>query len=196
MYKVFTNDSSFTLRSDATEGALSVNSGQELFQVFLQLEKERVPKHVVVQHLQPEELWQSFTTCFDVKEAAGGVVKSGKDNILMIYRWEKWDLPKGKLEKGESVREGALREVEEECGISKMRITSELPVTYHTYRIGDTPVLKRTYWFEMQVEGEPELSPQLEEDITEACWCSRKQVKEKLKNTYGNIVLLLEDYTR
>lgn len=196
MYKVFTNDSSFNLRPDATDAARSISTGTDLFELFLQLEKQEVPMHVVVQNHDPEKLWQDFISHFDVKEAAGGVVLSGQGNILMIYRWEKWDLPKGKLEKGESIAEGALREVEEECGISGMEITKELATTYHTYRIGETPVLKRTYWYEMDLPGEPELSPQEEEDITEARWCSKNEVRERVKNTYGNILLLLEAYIR
>lgn len=127
-------------------------------------------------------------------EAAGGLVTDTNGEILFIKRLGKWDLPKGKLEEGEDVPTCALREVEEECGIEGHRIVEELPNTFHTYTMGDTPILKKTYWYWMKVDGRPELTPQTEEDITETIWLKEKDWNKVEKNTYPSIRSLLETY--
>ena len=128
---------------------------------------------------------------YQIIEAAGGIVRNQNDEILMIFRLGKWDLPKGKLEEGESVQEGAVREVIEECGISGLRVLHELPMTYHTYRIGDENILKRTYWFEMKTEHNADLVPQIEEHIEKAQWVNPDFLDEYLGNTYASIHWLL-----
>ena len=79
----------------------------------------------------------------------------------MIFRNSKWDLPKGKLEVGENIQECAIREVEEECGISNLEIVSELSSTYHTYEMNGKAILKRTYWFKMNTNYDNKLLPQI-----------------------------------
>ena len=78
--------------------------------------------------------WDSFCRQYDIIYAAGGVVYKD-DSLLMIFRNNKWDLPKGKRELNESEQDCALREVEEECGISDLSIVRFLKYTYHTYYI-------------------------------------------------------------
>ncbi|NVK28272.1 MAG: NUDIX domain-containing protein [Flavobacteriia bacterium] len=142
----------------------------------------------------PDELWNLISTRYKLIEAAGGLVTNSHGEILFIERLGKWDLPKGKLEEGEDIRECALREVEEECGITGHSIVEDLPNTYHTYKVGDVPVLKRTYWYWMRVDGQPELTPQTEEDITQTVWLKEKDWKMVEKNTYPSIKSLLETY--
>ena len=120
-------------------------------------------------------------------EAAGGLVFNKEEQILMIFRNGKWDLPKGKLEIGESVEECAIREVEEECGIYGLDIIDKLLETYHTYSLKGEEILKRTYWYKMRTDFDGELVPQIEEGITKVSWVSKDQISEKLKNSYGNI---------
>jgi 8-oxo-dGTP pyrophosphatase MutT (NUDIX family) len=110
----------------------------------------------------------------------------------MIFRNGKWDLPKGKLEVAENIQECAIREVEEECGISGLSISKPLQDTYHTYAINEQKILKRTYWFEMKTNFKGGLLPQTEEGITKVCWVNKEDIAEKLENSYGNIIELLQ----
>ncbi len=135
-----------------------------------------------------EENWQGFCSKFIMVKAAGGLVFNKDGAILMIFRNGKWDLPKGKLEIGESVEECAIREVKEECGVSGLEIESELLKTYHTYNINDSDILKNTYWFLMTTKSEQKLTPQTEEGITDVKWCSEKEVEDNLNNSYPSII--------
>ncbi len=132
-------------------------------------------------------LLSSFSLAYKVIEAAGGLVKNKKGEYLFIFRNGKWDLPKGKIEKGEGIKVAAIREVEEECGISKLKIVKELESTYHIYHQEEKAILKRTYWFEMVCEDESKLIPQTEEGITEVKWISKKDLQQVNDNTYDSI---------
>jgi len=134
-----------------------------------------------------EENWKDFCSKFIMVEAAGGLVFNKDGYILMIFRNGKWDLPKGKLEIGESVEECAIREVEEECGISGLIIENKIKDTYHTYDLEGEKILKRTYWYKMNTDFNGKLTPQIEEGITKVSWVGKDQISEKLKNSYGNI---------
>lgn len=125
-------------------------------------------------------------------EAGGGlVVKNNK--ILMIYRLGKWDLPKGKLEKWETVEEGSLREVEEECGV-KVRIIEKIDETWHTYHRKNKLHLKKTHWYLMECLDDSKMSPQIEEDIDLVEWKTKSEVDKILKLTYKNIRKVIKNY--
>ncbi len=195
MYKVFIKDSSITFYEHPMEDGVKLTeyTGKEqLVRIVLDLEKSEEIQHL--DFLAPDlaKVWSDLTSYFTVIEAAGGVVKNASDEILMIYRLGKWDLPKGKLEEGETVSEGAKREVIEECGISTLRVVRELPMTYHTYTLNGQPVLKRTYWFEMKTDHESQLVPQVEEHIEKAQWVNPDFLDEYMGNTYASIHWLLE----
>ena len=111
----------------------------------------------------------------------------------MIFRNNKWDLPKGKLELNENIKECAIREVQEECGISGLSILNALQDTYHAYELNGEKILKRTYWFAMHTNFKGNLVPQTEEGITEVVWVDKEQIAEKLNNSFGNIKELLQD---
>jgi 8-oxo-dGTP pyrophosphatase MutT (NUDIX family) len=120
-------------------------------------------------------------------QAAGGLVKNKKGEYLFIYRNDKWDLPKGKLEKGETVRMGAVREVEEECGIEIDKSGDKICKTYHAYIIKGQVVIKKSHWYKMKYKGKAKLVPQLEEGITEARWFDKAHTAEILENTFPSI---------
>lgn len=138
-------------------------------------------------HENEKLLLSSFSLSFKVIEAAGGLVKNNKGEYLFIFRNGKWDLPKGKIEKGEGIKVAAVREVEEECGISKLKILKELDSTYHVYHQDGKAILKRTYWFEMVCEDDAKLIPQEEEGITEVKWIAKKDFDQVNDNTYDSI---------
>ena len=125
---------------------------------------------------------------FKFIEAGGGLVVHSDGRILLIERLGKWDLPKGKAEKGESLQETAIREVMEECGLSAIpKIVRELTNTYHTYHQKGKHILKHTAWYQMRYDGDKTLYPQYSESITQAVWMDRDQLESALQNTYETI---------
>jgi 8-oxo-dGTP pyrophosphatase MutT (NUDIX family) len=140
-----------------------------------------------------EKAFVEFQKLFEVIEAAGGIVKNSNDEILAIFRLGKWDLPKGKIEENESPEEAALREISEECGINGHVLLKKICETYHTYKMNGKMILKKTYWFDFSIDGVPELSPQTIENIEEACWISKADFKNKLKNSYPSIRQIINE---
>ena len=136
--------------------------------------------------------WKIFCSDYSLINAAGGVVYNNKNQLLMIFKNNKWDLPKGKLEQNENIKECAIREVQEECGISGLSIVNALKDTYHTYEINGKKILKRTYWFTMNSDFKGRLIPQNEEGVTLAIWVDKEHIVEKLNNSFGNIKELLK----
>jgi 8-oxo-dGTP pyrophosphatase MutT (NUDIX family) len=143
-------------------------------------------------HPNLEELKKAFFKKFLLVQAAGGLVKNENDEILMIFRRGKWDLPKGKLDKGESLEECAVREVEEETGLKKIKLTAALLVTYHTYHEGTRFILKESHWYTMKTKGDQALTPQTEEDIHEIKWVKKTDIHQYLNNTFPSIVDVLQ----
>jgi 8-oxo-dGTP pyrophosphatase MutT (NUDIX family) len=141
-----------------------------------------------------EKLFQLFATMFSFIEAAGGLVIDPKNHMLFIKRLGFWDLPKGKIEKGEDAPTAALREVSEETGLINLRITMPLPSTYHIFERKGKLRLKRTYWFEMKSSSDGPLCPQIEEDIIEARWFRYQDIEQPLSTTYPAIKELVEGY--
>lgn len=159
---------------------------------LLETAKSKSVEPVYLYHSNLKVLWKEFKWFFKIEKAAGGLVKNDKDEILFIYRFDTWDLPKGKIEKGEKKKETAIREVKEECGISGLEIIEKLPKTYHIFQRKGRETLKITYWYKMKTLFDGKLVPQLEEGITEVVFKDKQQTKEALKNTYENILLLFK----
>lgn len=140
-------------------------------------------------------MWKVFKNNFKVIEAAGGIVQNNENELLLIYRHDTWDLPKGKIDSGETPEEAALREVKEECGFSHLELGPQVQNTYHIYEHKEKQILKVTYWFMMRSE-QKSLTPQLEEGITDLGWKSSSDMNVIFENTYPNIELLLTDQIR
>jgi 8-oxo-dGTP pyrophosphatase MutT (NUDIX family) len=143
-------------------------------------------------HPDLEELRKAFFKKFTVIQAAGGLVTNEKKEILMIFRRGKWDLPKGKLDAGEKLEDCALREVEEETGLKKVKLISPLSITYHTYHEGSRFILKESHWYSMKVAGEQKLIPQTEEDIHEIKWVKNVDLENYMKNSFPSVADVLE----
>ncbi|WP_054851703.1 NUDIX hydrolase [Olleya sp. ITB9] len=137
-----------------------------------------------------EKLMKAFKKKLPNVIAGGGKVLNNKGDILFIYRNDKWDLPKGKAEKKETIEETAIREVAEETGVDGLKIVKPLPVTYHVFKRNGKSKLKITHWFEMYSDFEDELQPQINEGITKVEWLNEKAAKQALNNSYANIKLL------
>jgi 8-oxo-dGTP pyrophosphatase MutT (NUDIX family) len=131
--------------------------------------------------------WEKFVPI----QAAGGLVSDQDGNFLMMFRRNKWDLPKGKVEVNEDVKSAAEREVKEETGISQLETGELLTITYHTYDDWGDPMLKETYWYSMKASSEELLVPQTEEDITEVGFYKPEQIKIHCLNTFPSILDVL-----
>ncbi len=126
--------------------------------------------------------------------AGGGLVRNEKGEYLLILRNGLWDLPKGKQEENEDIALTALREVEEECGISNLNQEDLLCITYHTYRMNGEFILKYTYWYNMTYTGDcAAIIPQLEEGIQKCEWVEAGKLPEYLKDTYPSIRKVFEE---
>jgi 8-oxo-dGTP pyrophosphatase MutT (NUDIX family) len=137
--------------------------------------------------------WQIFISYCQLSEAAGGIVVNERQEYLVILRHSKWDLPKGKLDYEETPEAAAVREVSEECGIAPPEIIKTLEKTFHTFELRKKRTLKKTHWFLMKSEHAGTLTPQAEEDIEEARWMTKDEIKKTVfANTYASIKELLE----
>jgi len=133
------------------------------------------------------ELKKAFFTHFTVIEAAGGIVQNTDKEFLFIYRLDKWDLPKGKVEAGEKLDDCAIREVEEETGTTNLTLKKKVGETYHAYNAFGKHFLKTSHWYHMVCAAGQKSIPQTEENITEIKWVHAKNIRELLENTYPSI---------
>ena len=136
-----------------------------------------------------------FLAEFKYVEAAGGVVKNERGEVLMIYRRNRWDLPKGHIDAGEDALTAAKREVDEETGVSGLKFVSELCNTLHAYNVYGEWELKCTYWFAFDAQSAV-TTAQTEEDIESAVWCNPKEVDSNLEESYPTIKEVIYEYRR
>ncbi len=148
-------------------------------------------KGVHLVHKNEDKLQKKFLKLLPNVIAGGGKVYNTKNDILFIYRNDKWDLPKGKTERKESIEETAIREVEEETGVKGLKITKPLPTTYHIFKRHGKHRIKITYWFEMKTDFKGKLFPQENEGITKVEWLDDKGSQKALENSYANIRILV-----
>jgi 8-oxo-dGTP pyrophosphatase MutT (NUDIX family) len=128
-----------------------------------------------------EFIWKIFRIYFTEIGAAGGLVKHTSGKYLFIEKNNRLDLPKGHIEEGEEAEACAIREVNEECGISGHSIIKALCPSYHTYTLQGISYLKKTHWFLMKYEGDMITEPQIQEGITKVEWLMPEELS-KLKN--------------
>jgi 8-oxo-dGTP pyrophosphatase MutT (NUDIX family) len=143
-------------------------------------------------HQPLEELRKAFWKKFILIQAGGGLVKNEKGEILFMLRRGKWDLPKGKLDEGETLEACAVREVREETGLQDIHLAGPLLVTWHTYDESGKHILKETHWFRMTTHSDQAMLPQQEEQITELRWMEKKDLPLVLSNTFPSIVDVLK----
>ncbi len=134
-----------------------------------------------------EDVFDKLRSQFRIIDAAGGVVRNNRGELLMIFRNNHWDLPKGKRDNGENIGETALREVEEECSIGELNLFDLIDTTYHTYHEQGEIVLKATHWFAMTHRGNTQPSPQAIEGIEKAEWTPVEKLNEYAESLFPSI---------
>lgn len=200
MYEVFYNDCKLVFTDVAvenigeqTKATVFVNNIDDIANIASSFLEGNIKFSNIVGDL--EKLWPAFTRMFHSIPAAGGLVEQN-GFYLFIFRRGKWDLPKGKIDEGETPQQAALREVEEETGLHKLTICRTLPSTWHLYKSpyknskGEI-ILKQTHWFLMNSDSNQKLIPQTEEDIERIEWVKPENVDEILQNAWANIENLL-----
>jgi 8-oxo-dGTP pyrophosphatase MutT (NUDIX family) len=140
------------------------------------------------------QTFKEYLSQFIQIEAAGGMVLNGKGELLMMFRRGKWDMPKGKLDEGETIKECALREVREETGLTHLKVGRKLQVTYHTYAIKGKNIIKPSHWYFMKYDGNEIPIPQTEEDITEVRWVNKKEAAKLIDDAYASIREIVKKY--
>ena len=148
-----------------------------------------------IYHSKEEKLWYYFLDMFKLIEASGGLVKNIKTNdFLFIFRNKKWDLPKGRINKNEEVKNAAIREVEEETGVQDLSIIKPLNTTYHIFKKNRKYRLKKTYWYLMHTDYSNKLTPEIKEGIDKAVWIEKNAIVTLKSTMYQNINLVISDY--
>lgn len=140
----------------------------------------------------PDELLQKLKDHYEHWQAAGGLITNSNNEILLIFRRGKWDLPKGKIDEGETPEEAALREVTEETGLFTIHIEKKLTDTWHAYHQFDKDILKQTHWYKMNFTGTELTIPQIEEDIMDIQWIRPENIHKYLRYSYPNLRLVFE----
>lgn len=171
------------------------NVNESDIDLILQFLDSKVPINLLLLIITPgnyREVKDHLRSKFKVIKAAGGLVRK-KEKSLMIYRMKKWDLPKGKKEKGEEYKATAVREVEEECNVT-VKLGKKICTTWHTYTMNKHAMMKKTKWYVMDLIDDSKMRPQISEDIEEARWMSQKEVYHALEHSYKSISYVFERY--
>ncbi len=197
MYKIFINDKPFFI----TNSKLNIDDDLEtiffnktLFDSLLQSTKNIDFKGIILICEDVEMVFQLFASNYKLIEAAGGLVFNSNNELLLIERLGVWDLPKGKIDSGETPEIAALREVEEECAVNGLSIEYLAYKSYHTYFFKDKYILKRTFWYKMNTTFNGLLVPQEEENITKVEWQHFTKKNITNLNTYESIKDVLNNY--
>ncbi|WP_237267404.1 NUDIX hydrolase [Tenacibaculum todarodis] len=198
MYKVFVNDKPIIITDSSQKDKkfLTYFFDEVIIDEIIYRFKTENIKGVYLITNNLEQAWRNFRENFKVVKAAGGLVFNQNKEILFIYRGNKWDLPKGRVEEGEEIETTAIREIEEECSVFNLKIDSFLTATYHIFYKNNKAKLKETFWFLMHTDFTGKPIPQKEEGIVEAVFKDHTSTLQALQNTFVNIGLVYEAYQK
>ncbi len=202
MYKVFINDRKIILSNIVNKKlnndvlvVKTANKGDFKQELELFINNNYDKKTLIFVDNNVELLYQYLKESTQYIEAAGGLVLNPNREFLFIYRYDKWDLPKGKVDENECYESTAKREVSEECGVFGLKILEKLNPTYHLYFLNDGKLaFKKTFWYLMFCENWENPKPQTDEDISKVIWVKKSDISSLLKNTYPSIHELLKEH--
>jgi len=192
MYKVFVKEIPIILSTEKNIGKqyTSIPLKEVKFKKLIKKITDGELLYINIYHKNPEKLEKFLLKKLKVVEAGGGLVYNSRKEILFIRRNKKWDLPKGKVEKGETYEEAAIRETMEETGVKDLKVRKFLTKTYHVFKRNEKFRLKVTYWFEMYTDYDGPLIPEPTEGIKKAKWKNFEKTQKALLDSYENIKLL------
>lgn len=196
MYEVFVNEAPLILtnkRPENSNGHLFSMEGESIMEAIDLLARGKLEK-AYLYHPDEKRILNIFMHKIPVVVAGGGFVQNEKGKVLFIYRNKKWDLPKGKVDKGESIENAAIREVEEETGVKDVTIEKFLRTTYHIFKRNGEYRLKQTHWFAMSTTYKGKLEGDKSEGIVKVKWKGPKKAQKALENSYYNIKILFENW--
>lgn len=194
MYKVFVNEKPLFLTNKVekeTDFQIFLLESVDIEQLIIKMFSNKVNK-AFLYYPDEKAILKKMKQKIAVAKAGGGLVYNDKGEVLFIFRNGKWDLPKGGTEKGESMEETAIREVEEETGVKGLKIVDKLQKTYHVFKRNGQYKLKVTTWYRMKTSYNGAMEGQQEEGIEKVAWLKPAEIKEALTNSYENIKLLFE----
>lgn len=197
MYKVFVNEKRLAIGNNITDIQKRMHyEDAATLEIALDLLENTSCPEINVYGENIEAIWADFKNQFKSVGAAGGIVENENGEILFIYRLGKWDLPKGKMEMGETEEQSALREVEEETKLKELEIKKFVGDTFHVYtERNGTKILKTTHWFNMKYTGNSTPIPQVEEGISAVEWKGYDKIEQQiLPQTFKNIQLILGEF--
>lgn len=168
-------------------------SSRAINSLLHEIKRETINGAIIIDADFPK-LKKAFFKHFTIIEAAGGIVQNESKELLFIFRRGKWDLPKGKMEKGELPDVCAERETKEETGLTQLQLRNEIGDTYHAYDEFGKHFLKLSHWYHFTCIDGQKLIPQKEEDIIDAKWIATKDIRKPLSNTYATIKDILSDF--
>jgi 8-oxo-dGTP pyrophosphatase MutT (NUDIX family) len=197
MYKIFINDKPFFITNSKLNDNRNIDTilfDIASFDLLLLSTTSDDFNGIILICNDVEMVFQLFAKNFKIIEAAGGLVFNHKKELLFIERLGVWDLPKGKIDPGETPEIAAIREVEEECAVNGLTIENLVCKSYHTYPFKGKNILKRTYWYKMNSTYTGILIPQLEENISKVEWKHFSKINIEPLNTYESIKDVLKCY--
>jgi len=197
MYKIFINDKPFFITNSKLNIDTNIDTVEFDFLNFdnlIQNAKSESFNGVSLVCKNVGEVFELFAKNFKIIEAAGGLVFNSKNELLLIERLGVWDLPKGKIDVGETPEIAAIREVEEECAVNGLTIENLVCESYHMYTFKEKNILKRTFWYKMNSTFTGVLVPQTEENITKVEWRYFTKNDIETLNTYESIRDILGNY--
>ena len=191
MYKVYYNNNFLLISDKSTKcnACLPINIIDNSF--INEFTNDNIDNNYIFITKDINAVIDKLTHTLNYIKAAGGVVINNNNEILLIKHYNVWDLPKGWIEKNEQEPDCALREVQEECGITKHKLIKKLTDTFHIYKYGNKLNLKHTVWFLMSYNANEKLTPQTEEDISDIKWVKISDLSMFYDNMYKSIVDLL-----
>ena len=195
MYKVFYNQKPINFTSDLSKNSLinplfflKYTNSKSIIKAL----KNKKVEGVNLYYSKEDKIEKYFFKIFPIVEAAGGLVEHNDGRFLFIYRNNKWDLPKGKIDKKEKIIDAAIREVIEETGVSDLTLDKPLTVTFHIFKANKKYKLKKTHWYLMKSSCNSTLIPQIDENITKAEWKTKEEIPKLLENAYKNLKLIFD----
>ncbi|MCB0664770.1 MAG: NUDIX domain-containing protein [Saprospiraceae bacterium] len=204
MYKIYINENCLIIAEKTEVDSLDNDvkvipfmAGKKgLLNYVDKLEKSPAKITIALVTTADAELFADFRSLYKFIEAAGGLCLRNNAEMLFIERLGVWDLPKGKVDRGEDIESAAIREVQEETGL-ETSIVSKVGNTWHTYYDRkERRILKRTNWFEMMLSGSEIVRIQREENITDFRWIHPQQFLEGNFPTYQSIREIVKKYVK